>query len=289
MKLISHYRDNDLLRKSFIELAREIFGINFSSWHEWGYWSNRYIPYSYADGDKIVANVSVNKLDFIVEGYSYRALQIGTVMTHPDYRTKGLSASLMNHILEEHKDHYDFMYLFANDSVLGFYPKFGFERVEEFLYTAKTASQTRDVLLRKLDISNPEDLQLVEKMVYERIPVSKVFATANSGGITMYHVLNIFTDHLYYSAQDDAIVIFSKDDGKVQLFDVVSRAPVNIERILAAIADGATNKIVFHYTPDYEELKYSLSPFKRDGALFVKTNGGLPFPRQAKHPVTSEA
>ncbi|MEH7885606.1 GNAT family N-acetyltransferase [Bacillus sp. JJ1609] len=313
MRLISHYRENDLLRNSFIELAREIFGINFSSWLELGYWGNRYIPYSYADGDKIVANVSVNKLDFIVEGDSYRALQIGTVMTHPDYRSKGLSASLMNHILEEYKDQYDFMYLFANGSVLDFYPKFGFERVEEFLYTmrissgnetgsrypkynssgsaeeSKYASASTEKVLRKLDISITEDLQLVEKMVYERIPVSTVFGTANSGGITMYHVLNVFTESLYYSELEDAVVIFSKEDHTVHLIDVVSRAPVNTERILAAIADGVTNKIVFHYTPDYEEQEYSLSPFKRDGALFVKTNGGLSFPPHAKHPVTSEA
>ena len=163
MKLISNYRDNEILRTSFLELAREIFGLNFSSWHDNGYWGDRYIPYSVADGDKIVANVSINKLDFIIEGRSLRALQIGTVMTHPDYRSKGLSASLMNHILEEYKGKYDFMYLFANDSVLDFYPKFGFERVEEFLYTAKTASLTRDALLRKLDISNSEDLKLVER------------------------------------------------------------------------------------------------------------------------------
>lgn len=313
MKLISHYRENDLFRNSFIELAHEIFGINFSRWHELGYWGNRYIPYSYADGDKIVANVSVNKLDFIVEGESCRALQIGTVMTHPDYRSKGLSASLMNHILEEYKDQYDFMYLFANDSVLDFYPKFGFERVGEFLYSmkigsgnetgflypkynssgsaeeSKYASASSEKVLRKLDIANTEDLQLVEKMVYERIPVSKVFGTANSGGITMYHVLNVFTKSLYYSEQEDAVVIFSKEDHTVHLIDVVSKAPVNMERILAAIADGVTNEIVFHYTPDYEDLEYSLRPYKRDGALFVRINGSRSFPRNVKHPVTSEA
>ncbi|WP_423408760.1 GNAT family N-acetyltransferase [Heyndrickxia sp. MSNUG] len=327
MKLISHYRDNDLLRNSFIDLAHEIFGINFSSWHELGYWGNRYIPYSYADGDKIVANVSVNKLDFIIEGASCRALQIGTVMTHPDYRSKGLSAILMNHILEEYKDQYDFMYLFANDSVLDFYPKFGFERVEESLYTVKSpsgfevesqetvnpssntvagsnypeyqssgfakesesASAYSEKLLRKLDISNTKDLQLVEKMVSERMPVSKVFGTANSGCISMFHVLNVFPESLYYSEQEDAVIIFSKEERTVHLIDLVSKSPINIEKILAAIADGVTNEIVFHYTPDYQELEYSLSPFEREGALFVKINGSLSFPLHAKHPVTSEA
>lgn len=289
MRIISHYRENDTLRASFINLAREIFGIDFSSWYERGYWGDRYVPYSYADGEKIAANASVNKLDFIIDGQHFSALQIGTVMTHPDYRGKGLAASLMNHILEEYKDQYDIMYLFANDTVLDFYPRFGFEMVEEYLYTVRADSLTTNTWLRKLDISRPNDLQLLEKMIYERRPVSKVFATANSGGITMYHVLNVFTDHLYYSAEDDAIFIFSTDESTVQLFDVISMAPISFERIVAAITDEGQNEIVFHYTPDYKGLEYSKNPYKRDGALFVKTNGSFEFPHHVKHPVTSEA
>lgn len=289
MRIISHYRDNDTLRASFIHLARDIFAIDFSSWYERGYWRDRYVPYSYADGGKIAANAAVNKLDFVIGGLHCRALQIGTVMTHPDYRGRGLATSLMNHILEEYKDQYDIMYLFANDTVLDFYPRFGFEMVEEFLYTVRADSLTTDTWLRKLDISRPNDLHLLEKMIYERMPVSNVFATANSGGITMYHVLNVFTDHLYYSAEDDAVFIFSKEDGTVQLFDVISMAPISFERIVAAITNGVQNEIVFHYTPDYIGLEYSKSPYKRDGALFVKTNGSLEFPHHVKHPVTSEA
>jgi GNAT superfamily N-acetyltransferase len=289
MRIISHYRDIDTLRASFIHLAHDIFGLDFSSWYEKGYWGDRYVPYSYADGEKIAANASVNKLDFIIGGQHCRALQIGTVMTHPDYRGKGLAASLMNHILEEYKDQYDIMYLFANDTVLDFYPRFGFERVEEFLYSVKAASLTTDTLLQKLDISSPNDLQLLEKMIFERMPVSKAFATANSGCITMYHILNVFTDHLYYSAEDDAVFIFSKDDVTVQLFDVISMAPISIERIVASIADEAANEIVFHYTPDYKGFEYKKIPYRRDGALFVKTNGSLEFPHHVKHPVTSEA
>lgn len=285
MKLVSHYREDEVLRHSFIQLAADIFGLDFTSWHEKGHWGDRYIPFSYADGDRIVANVSVNELDFIIEGKSYKALQIGTVMTHPEYRNKGLSASLMNHVLDVYQGNYDFMYLFANDSVLDFYPKFGFEEVEEYQYSTKVSAEQRPFVLRKLELAC--DLALIEKAVYGRMPVSQAFSTANSAGISMYHILNVFPDHLYYHEEKEAIVIFTKENGTVQLYDFITTAPVGIKDIIAIFGD--TNTVYFHFTPDGSDLKFQCVPFKRDGALFVKKRDGLEFPRFVKHPFTSEA
>lgn len=285
MKLISDYRKNQVLRKSFNQLALDIFGLDFTSWHEHGYWGGRYIPFSYADGERVVANVSVNDLDWIIEGKSYKALQIGTVMTHPEYRGKGLSASLMNHVLEVYKGKYDFMYLFANDSVLDFYPKFGFEKVEEYQYSTKISADQGKFNLRKLDLA--EDLDLIEKIVYGKVPVSSLFSTASSSGITMYHILNVFPDHLYYHSEEDAVVIFTKANGKAELYDVISTRPVDIRRIIASLGD--LDEVVFHFTPVYSDLQYQRVPFKRDGAFFIRKKPGLEFPPFMKHPATSEA
>lgn len=52
----------------------------------------RLFIFFYTD-DQIIANVSVKKMDLEVNGESKRALQIGTVMTHPEHRGKGLSKS----------------------------------------------------------------------------------------------------------------------------------------------------------------------------------------------------
>jgi GNAT superfamily N-acetyltransferase len=289
MKLISNYRDQEILRNSFIQLSADIFGLNFKSWHKKGYWNDRYIPYSYADGDKIVANASVNQLDFVIEGKMYKAMQIGTVMTHPDYRKKGLAANLMNHIIEEYEGKYDFMYLFANDSVLDFYPKFGFRTTEETQYTLKDTFVRKQAPLRKLDISIPGDLELIDKIVYERVPVSNTFSTVNSGSITMYHILNVFTGDLYFLEEQDIIIIYSKTNGTIHLFDVISKASVDIEQILGAISDSEIEEFVFHFTPDQAGLEYERSLYQRDGALFVKSHAELPFPLKVKHPITSEA
>ncbi|NGY75654.1 GNAT family N-acetyltransferase [Bacillus megaterium] len=131
MSFIKDYKDNHILRKSYCELANNIFGIDFNEYYEKGFWSNKYVPFSYVYENQVIANVSVNILDLIVRGEKKKALQIGTVMTDLNYRKQGLATDLMNKVLDDYRDSYDFMYLFANKNVLDFYPKFGFSVVEE--------------------------------------------------------------------------------------------------------------------------------------------------------------
>lgn len=98
--------------QSLSDLAKLIFGINLGDWDE------KYIPFSYVEGNKVIANVSANVLDLIVQGEKISALQIGTVMTHPDYRNRGLSASLMENVLKEYENKNELIYLFANHRLL---------------------------------------------------------------------------------------------------------------------------------------------------------------------------
>ena len=125
-QFIKDYKENEELRNSFFELTHSVFGLDLKSWYEKGYWGSRYIPFSYALDNQIIANVSANALNTVIEGKKKSAIQIGTVMTHPDYRNKGFSAKLMNQVLQEYEDKCDFIYLFANETVLDYYSKFSF-------------------------------------------------------------------------------------------------------------------------------------------------------------------
>lgn len=86
-----NYKENNALRDSFNRLTEKTYGFNFKQWYEEGYWGDKYIPYSLSDGDKIVANISVNVMDFLILGEKKRFIQIGTVMTDEEYKGKGLS------------------------------------------------------------------------------------------------------------------------------------------------------------------------------------------------------
>ncbi|WP_397386234.1 GNAT family N-acetyltransferase [Paenibacillus sp. VCA1] len=83
------YKYHDEYRASFNRLSKLVFGI-----YQKGAWDDRYICHSFVADDEVIANVSVSKMNLVIKG-DIRALQIGTVMTHPEHRGKGLSKQLM--------------------------------------------------------------------------------------------------------------------------------------------------------------------------------------------------
>ncbi|MDM5279868.1 GNAT family N-acetyltransferase [Paenibacillus silvae] len=290
LHFVKGYRDNDTLRTSFFELAASTFGIHFEEWYQQGCWGKGYVPFSYVDGDQVVANVSVNLLELIIHGEKHKAIQVGTVMTHPDYRKQGLSARLMNKVLEEYENKYDYMYLFANESVLDFYPKFGFKPVEEHLFSMDYTAKKRSVPanIRKLDVTNAEDVRLISTFASERRPVSQHFATAQTKGILMFYCLNVFSHDIYYLEKENVIVIYQKEGNTINLFDVISLNEIHMTDILHQIADEDTQEITFHFTPDAAENMMLKSTLTNEG-LFVKPHGENLYPLHVKHPITSIA
>lgn len=110
-------KNNDIIRKSFNELTRNIFCFDFVNWYQSGHWGELYIPHVLLDGEKVISNVSVNLMQFDMCGQKKNYLQLGTIMTDLQYRGQGLNRWIMEKILKEFKNKVDGIYLFGNDSV----------------------------------------------------------------------------------------------------------------------------------------------------------------------------
>lgn len=288
LKFVRDYKDIEPLRNSFFELAKDTFELELERWYEGGCWTDKYVPYSYAEGNRIVANVSVNLIELIINGVKYPAVQIGTVMTHPDYRGRGLSARLMDKVLEDYGQACEFMYLFANESVLEFYPKFGFHPVEEQIFSmACPGGAAGSAAIRKLNLADPHDLSLVSTLGAQRVPVSERLGVSGAHGLLMFYYLNVFSDQLYYLEDENLIAICQQENGQLELFDLISTQPFSCRDIALKLADSDTETIVFHFTPDDPGLE--LSGSSHSEGLFVRTQGGLQYPANIKHPATSIA
>lgn len=124
-RIVKDYRDDPARRASFNALASATFGLNFEGWYRNGFWGDAYNPYSVEKDGRIVANVSLNRTAMIIGGVRRQLYQLGTVMTDPAYRNRGYIRAIMAEIDRDIADA-DGVYLFANDSVLEFYPRFGF-------------------------------------------------------------------------------------------------------------------------------------------------------------------
>jgi GNAT superfamily N-acetyltransferase len=274
-QLISDYKYTEKYKERFNELAKHVFGLDFKEWYNKGCWNDNYICYSYVDGDQVIANASVNKMVVVSDGKEYNAIQLGTVMTHPDYRHQGLAAKLTNHIIKKYEKDYDFIYLFANDTVLDFYPKFGFEQVQESSFSLNTSDlkkkTAKNFTQRKLDVNNKIDFELMKEFAVERIPVSSILGVKNNEHLLMFYFILAFNEAVYYIEEEETIVIFKQEDNLLHIYDVISKKRVEIDTILNGIVSAEIKKINFYFTPDYD-CKNIHTEFitESDDQLFVR-------------------
>jgi len=290
LDLISDYKHIEKYRAGFNELAAGVFGIDFEPWYKAGFWNDRYICYSFADKDRIVSNVSINRMDLIINGEARKAIQIGTVMTHVEYRKKGLSKDLMNIVLGRHASECDLIYLFANESAYGFYPGFGFNEFQETSFSLsgsrfnmpgdhgiRPALYKNCPVLRKLDIDNDRDLEILKRLALKRAPVSEKLGVMNDSHLIMFYCLKFYKNHIYYIDDIDTALIYNIENDSLCLYDVLSETGAGYEMIMSVLAkamnETASKKIVFMFTPDRFKLDIAGTKEERDYKLFVRPAG----------------
>jgi GNAT superfamily N-acetyltransferase len=259
-------RDNDLIRLSFMKLARETFCLDFEPWYQGGYWGDDFIPYVLLDGDRVIANVSVNIIHTQWQNSKKCYIQLGTVMTDPAYQGMGLSRWLMNTVLNEWRAHCDCIYLFANDRVLDFYPKFGFMKAQQ--YQHRLPMIKNDSVVRKLTMSCEQDKALLLKKYGESNPFSSLPMELNTG-LLMFYCSQFMKENLYYIESCDAVVILEYEDSDLLCYDIYGGSQHSMEEILSSVALENTKTVVFGFTPK-QSVGYEVVPLVEDDTtLFI--------------------
>lgn len=225
----------------------------------------QYIPHVLLDRDRIVANVSVNIIDTLWKNQSKRYIQLGTVMTDCEYRQRGLSRWLIERILETYKEECDAIYLFANDSVLDFYPKFGF--VKRNQYQCQIPIIPKVGQLRLLDMSSKEDKALLIEKYRKSNPFSALPMEENVG-LLMFYCSQFLKDNVYYIEKYDAIVIMEQEDENMICYDIFCDANNDLENLLSTIARAQTKNILLGFTPKKSD-SYENFILKGEDTLFV--------------------
>lgn len=288
-QLISHYLHNDGYRKSFNQLSIEIFKLDFEPWYEKGFFNNRYIPHSFVLDGKIIANVSISFLDLIINHQPKKAIQIGTVMTDKRYRNKGLSKQLMEHVINEYEDQCDFIYLFANDKVLKFYPKFGFKRVAEKHYVLDSKEvMNKAVKARILNPNHQHDRKIIVRLMENRKPVSNMLGVVNDKWPLSASTLDSYCDYLdrYYLADDDVLVLASREHSVLNIYDVISQHEINLDDIIEKMVSSQDTRIEFHFIPELNKYKVmTTQAYWEDDTLFIRSKSA--FNDEVLFPLTS--
>lgn len=268
--LIKNYRSHDKLRLSFNELSKKTFGLEFEDWYQNGYWGDNYIPYSIVIDGNVVANVSVNITDFNWNGSIKHFIQLGTVMTEEQYRNQGLIRKIMNEIEKDYKHVVDGIYLFANDSVLDFYPKYGFQKAVEFQYSKKV-SILKERSIVQIPMQEKNAWTKLDKAIKQSVPNSS-FEMIDNSGLLMFYVTKFMQQNVYYEKNLDVYVIAEIEDETLLIHHIFSKSGANLDKVIEAFGKDI-KQINLGFTPDNVE-GYELSEvIEEDTTLFLQGKG----------------
>lgn len=229
MEIKHAYKENKDLRDSFNELAGKVFGLNFEGWYQNGYWTDAYDPYSVIIDGKVVANVSANRCDMNYRGKVVHLIQLGTVMTDPDYRGKGYSRLIMEKIMEDFKDA-DGIYLYGNDSVAEFYPRFGFTESREYCYSGdvSTGSERTAVMVPMTCKSEWDKVADIIDSTEQNADMYMV----NNTGLYMFYLSQFMQENTFYIAELDTYAVAEIEEETLILHAVIGKG--DIEKVIEA-------------------------------------------------------
>lgn len=265
--IMKGYQDQDRLRHSFNELAEKTFQLNFEDWYQNGFWGDCYIPYSIVADGRVVSNVSVNQMEFDCNGKRRNFIQLGTVMTEEAYRHRGLICRLMEEIEKDYMGKTEGFYLFANDSVLDFYSKFGYRKAPEYQHTKRIqAREGKSVVTVPMD--SQADWRKLEHAIESSVCGSS-FEMKNNNGLYLFYATKFMRECVYYIENQNAHAIAEIEDGQLLLHAVFAEKAVDLDGIAAAFGNEI-NGVKLGFTPlknDSFEVGKITGP---DTTLFIK-------------------
>ena len=283
MNFVKNYKNDDGLRQSFCALALDTFGISFEPWYQAGSWSDAYIPYSFEVEGKVVANASANLMSLIIEGSKISAIQIGTVMTDPAYRRRGLAYELISKIIEDFKNKVSFFYLAADEEAVALYKKCGFKPIPEVKYSWENPIGN-GVSLKPIPLSLDA---LIEQKENSLLKGAKLEVTGDE------HILAFYYHHGFDKCiykLDSGVVLLAEvgENGKaLTLYDYF--VPESIEKFNLTAMLEQTGAQKTHFAFDVGGLAVGLEKRTVEDSGWMVRAAGKAFPEAFSYKTLAQA
>jgi GNAT superfamily N-acetyltransferase len=283
--MIKDYKEDEFYRQSLNSLTKNTFGFDFEDWYLQGYWTDRYRPYSLLHNNKVVANVSVNPIDFLINGNLNSTLQIGTVMTDKTYRHKGLSRILMEQVLMEYEGTCSLIYLYANSTAVHFYPKFGFTEAAEYYYCKNIAETSEKTSCRQLNLQNSSDKELINRLTANTVPVSK-YSMIENPGLLMFYLTSYLSGSIYYLEEFELAAVVEYEGDIMILQDVFCEHSYPLDKVISSLNNNNSKKAVLGFTPNNTDGFVCEKLQDADNTFYIK---GKYLTEKGRFPVLSHA
>ena len=268
-------RDHEGRRRSFNALTRRTFHFDFREWYASGHWGESYIPHVLLDGERVLSNVSVNLMRFDDCGRERNYIQLGTVMTDPDFRGQGLNREIMERVLEEYAGRADGIYLFGNDSAVDYYPKFGFVPVKEYeSWMPCRENGAEPYGLKKLDPDRPEHRRRLCGLM-EEYEIREDARNENDGlylsdnmGLYWFWIAAEYGKQICYIPETGNCAVLSYNGKKLYITQIFGKQKLDLFRLAKSFGEDV-EEVVLEYTPADREAFQTREYREEDCTLFV--------------------
>lgn len=244
MEFLKGYMDNIQYRHALNDLTQEIYSFSFEDWYISGYYEGDYIPYSYMKNGEIISNASANIMKMVQNGREKLYIQIGTVMTRPEYRNRGLAGTLISMIIDDYKSLADGFYLYANLNALGFYERQGFCRLDQWRYSQKITSLE--------NVTEPfekagDRLLARYRYLLHNAAVNHKLDQRNRAALQLFYTGKM--ENVYYHNKLDCFAVMHADDRILYLDSVISSVKIPLSDILKHVP-MQYDTVVLGFTPE---------------------------------------
>ncbi|MBB1140169.1 GNAT family N-acetyltransferase [Myroides sp. WP-1] len=271
------YQENDTLRKAFNSMTYDFWEFTFESYYQSGFWDDTCLIFSLFEGETIVSHTTLSLFTVPTTDQQLRLGQLGTVMTHPDYTKRGLSRFLMEYVFEAYRDQLDGYFLFANETVLDFYPKFGFVAAPEFQASKKFNKQPSSCEIQRLNLTDNQDLQLFQHYLNYGKTACR-FDTQSYGLAHFYCYANPefgFADSIYVIPELETLLIAQQEEDNLLIFQAYYLDQNQLEDAFHALATEYTTRITLGFTPVSND--YTFTPYKEEDLTLFVTPSLVPY------------
>ncbi len=281
MLITCQNRNAAAYERLFDALIQDTFGFSFAPWFAAGLWDERYESFSIIEDGVMLANLCLFRCQLRFGERPVTAYQLGAVATRKEHRGKGLSRRLVAHIDQRYPDAP--MFLFANPSVLDFYPRFGFRRVYESCPSAVLTVHNPDAPAHRLAPGDP----LVWRYLTNNRPASRALHAANLETVEFFHLLLEYSEDIYHMPELDVLVVAAAQAGELFLPYLNKPEGVSFAEVAARLPFTHIHAVRFGFMPDRLDLPCAWTRLESgDEAMFVR--GALPLPEPFAFPALAK-
>jgi len=271
-------RHSDTARHAaFFQFVQSIFpGSGGQSWMDWrdrGGWTDQYEVFVAVEGDRIVSTIGRSRMRLVINGQDRVGYQLGAVATLPSYRRQGLARRLMNWVIDELDAPDQPIILFANNTVLDFYPRLGFRRIPQQRATASALIEPSGVPPAAFDPASASDRLRLAALSARAQPIRGPLVARDYGWIALWNLTG-GPEAAVWLPEVDALIATTVENECLFVHDVIAAQDFDLGAVLPTLITQPIRKLEFLFDPgdwwvgaDYSERDDS------DSRLFVR--GGL--------------